>query len=177
VAVGCTLAGRPRAECPRRLLLARSDRIVLRHTAQHAQDLDPETDSRSAARALPRHRPQEGARHSTRPLPRRECTCPTESCAGADSSPLLEVRSSHQQTNEVAVWMIRNSYLGCQYRDLRTNFQRGWIEHSSLVRQRADVAAENLAIRCTLHVGATATDRVGNTLCLCGRGRTTMFHS
>src|SRR6266853_2189172 len=32
--------------------------------------------------------------------------------------------------------MIRNSYLGCQYRDLRTNFQRGWIEHPSLVRQR-----------------------------------------
>ena len=34
--------------------------------------------------------------------------------------------------------MIRDSYLGCQYRDLRTNFQRGWIEHPALVRQRAD---------------------------------------
>ncbi len=32
--------------------------------------------------------------------------------------------------------MIRNSYLGCQYRDLLTNFQREWIEHPGLVRQR-----------------------------------------
>ena len=35
--------------------------------------------------------------------------------------------------------MIRNSYLGCQYRDLRTKFHRRWIEHPSLVRQRADM--------------------------------------
>ena len=73
--------------------------------------------------------------------------------------------------------MIRNSYLGCQYRDLRTNFQRGWIEHSSLVRQRGDVAAENLAIRCTLHVGATATDRVGNNFMLVWAGENHNVHS
>ena len=92
----CTLADRLLAECLRRLLLARSGRIVRPRTAQHAQDLDPGTDRRSAVRALPRHRHQEGARHSRRPLPKKECTSPTESCAGADSSPLLEVHSSHQ---------------------------------------------------------------------------------
>jgi len=35
--------------------------------------------------------------------------------------------------------MIRDSFLGCQYRDLRTKFHRRWIEHPSLVRQRADM--------------------------------------
>jgi RNA polymerase sigma factor (sigma-70 family) len=38
--------------------------------------------------------------------------------------------------------MIRDSYLGCQYCDLRTKFHRGWIEHPALVRQRGDTAAE-----------------------------------
>ena len=38
--------------------------------------------------------------------------------------------------------MLRDSCLGCQYRDLRTKFRGGWIEHSTLVRQRGGTTAE-----------------------------------
>jgi RNA polymerase sigma factor (sigma-70 family) len=47
--------------------------------------------------------------------------------------------------------MIRDSYLGCQYRDLRTKFHRGRIEYPALVRQRGDTPGKTWRsdLRCT----------------------------
>jgi len=71
--------------------------------------------------------------------------------------------------------MLRDPCLGCQYRYSRTNFQRGWIEHPLSLGNEATWQLKNLAIRCALHVAAIAADRVGNTLYLYARARTTML--
>lgn len=73
--------------------------------------------------------------------------------------------------------MIRDRYLGCQYRDLGKTFHSGLLDHSTLVRQAVCTAAENPAFRFTLYSETPASDRVGNILCLYGEGKTRMFIS